>query len=167
MTWSAAVLEPALPGSQQPGQRFAAGDLGAVQKRQQRVMTQGLLPGRGRVLLVVGVVDDDGGIDIEVQPFTRAPGPPRPPTPPPGLRAGRPDPGQMRGVDPLIDQPPHRGRRRRRTEDMFTITAALPDPVDAVRPVGDRGGQIGEHRTRRVDPRAPIGVRQRGRDLRR
>ena len=50
---------------------------------------------------------------------------------------------------------------------MLTITAALPDPVDAVRPAGDRGGQIGEHRTRGIGPRAPIGVRQRGRDLRR
>ena len=84
----------------------------------------------------------------------------------PGMSAGSPDTGQMRGVNPRIDQAPHRGRRRRSTEDMFTITAALPDPVDAVRPAGDRGGQIGEHRTRRIGPRAPIGVGQRGRDLR-
>ena len=73
----------------------------------------------------------------------------------------------MRGVDPRIDQPPHRGRRRGGAEDVFPITAALPDAVDAVRPVGHRGGQIGEHRTRLVGPRPPIGVRQRGRDLRR
>ena len=73
----------------------------------------------------------------------------------------------MSGVDPLVDQPPHRGRRRRGTKDVFAIPAALPDTVDAVRAVGHRGGQIGEHRTRPVDPRAPIGIRQRRRDLRR
>jgi len=33
-------------------------------KHQQRVMAQGSLPGRGRVLLVAGVIDGDGGIDI-------------------------------------------------------------------------------------------------------
>ena len=65
----------------------------------------------------------------------------------------------MLGVNPRIDEAPHRGRRRRSTEDMFTVTAALPDPVDAVRPAGDRGGQIGEHRTWRIGPRAPIRVR--------
>ena len=73
----------------------------------------------------------------------------------------------MSGVDPLVDQPPHRGRRRRGTKDVFAIPPALPDTVDAIRAVGHRGGQIGEHRTRPVDPRAPIGIRQRRRDLRR
>ena len=34
------------------------------------------------------------------------------------------------------------------TKDMLPIPAALPDAVDAVRPVGHRSGQIGEHRTR-------------------
>ena len=73
----------------------------------------------------------------------------------------------MGGVDPLIDQPPHRGRGGGRTEDMFAITAPLPDPVDAVRPAGHRGRQIGAHRPRTMYPRSPIGIRQRGRDLRR
>ena len=72
----------------------------------------------------------------------------------------------MGGIDPRIDQPPHRGRRRGRAEDMLAITAPLPDTVDAVRAVSDRGGQIGEHRTRLVDPWAPVGIRQCGCDLR-
>jgi hypothetical protein len=58
----------------------------------------------------------------------------------------------MGGVDPLIDQPPHRGRGGGRTEDMFATTAALPDPVDSVRPASHRGCQIGEHRPRIVYP---------------
>jgi len=152
--------------AQQPGQRFAASDLGAVQKRQQRVVTPRLLPGRGRLLFVVGVIDRDGGIDIQVQPFPGRRCRPGRPGLFPGMSAGSPDTGQMLGVNPRIDEAPHRGRRRRSTEDMFTVTAALPDPVDAVRPAGDRGGQIGEHRTRRIGPRAPIRVRQCGRDLR-
>src|SRR5258705_5007378 len=113
------------------------------------MMTPGPLPGRGSVLLVIGMVDGDGGIDIQVQPLTynrRCTGRPRRR---PSVRAGSPDTGQMGGVDPRIDQPPHRGRRRGGTEDIFTIPAPLPDTVYAVRPAGDRGGQIGEHRTRR------------------
>jgi hypothetical protein len=31
---------------------------------------------------------------------------------------------------------------------MLPITTSLPDTVDAVRAVSDRGHQIGEHRTR-------------------
>jgi hypothetical protein len=50
---------------------------------------------------------------------------------------------------------------------MLAIPAALTDTVDAVRPVGNRGRQIGEHRTRLVAPRPPISVSQHGRDLRR
>jgi hypothetical protein len=78
-----------------------------------------------------------------------------------------PDTAQAGGVDPGVDQPPHRGRRRGGTKDVFPIAAALSDSVDAVRPVGHRSGQIGEHRTRRIHPRVPIRVRQYGRDLRR
>ena len=40
-------------------------------------------------------------------------------------------------------------------EDMLAIPAALPDTVDAVRPVGDRGRQIGEHRTRGIASTGP------------
>ena len=118
-------------------------------------MTPGPLPGRGRVLLVVGMVDGDGGIDIEVQPFTCRRGSPGSPRRGPRVCAGSTDPGQMRRVDPRIDPPPHRGRLRSGTKHVFPITAALPDAVDAVRPVGHRGGQIGEHRTRIVSPTAP------------
>ena len=35
---------------------------------------------------------------------------------------------------------------------VLTVAAQLPDPVDAVRAVGDRGRQIGEHLPRRVHP---------------
>ena len=94
------------------------------------------------------MVDRDSGIDIEVQPFAGRRGGTCSPRAGPGLGAGGADRGQMFGVDPRIDEAPHRGRRRGRTEDMFTITTALPDTVDAVRPVGDCGDQIGEHHTR-------------------
>jgi hypothetical protein len=53
-------------GAQQPGQGFPAGDLRAIQKRQQRVVTIGFLPGRGSAGLVVGVIDDQGGVDVDV-----------------------------------------------------------------------------------------------------
>jgi len=56
------------PGAQQPRQGLTPGDLGAVQKRQQRVVTVGFLPGRRRLLRVIGVVDDQGGVDVDVQP---------------------------------------------------------------------------------------------------
>ena len=61
-------------GAQQPGQGLAAGDLGAVQERQQRVVAVGLLPGRGGTVLVVGVIDDQGGVDVDVQPSIRCGG---------------------------------------------------------------------------------------------
>ena len=154
-------------GAQQPGQGFPAGDLGAVQERQQRVMTEGLLPGRRRPLFVVGVVDDQGGVDVDVQPATSGGGGSGRPGRRPRGGPGGPHPGQVRGVDALIDQPPHRGRRGLRAEHMLTVAAQLADPVDAVRPVGDRGRQIGEHLPGRIHPRAPVGVGQRGGDLRR
>ena len=49
----------------------------------------------------------------------------------------------------------------------WPAAASLSDAVDAVGAVDDRRGQIGEHRSRRIRPRPPIRVRQRGRDLRR
>jgi hypothetical protein len=111
------------------------------------------------------VVDGEGGIDIEVQPFGGCWGGPGSPRAGPGLGAGDADTCQMGGVDPGVDQAPHRGRRRGRAEDMLPIPAALSDTVDAVRPTGHRSGQIGEHRTRLIDPRALVGIRQCGGDL--
>ena len=52
-------------------------------------------------------------------------------------------------------------------EDMLTVAAQLSDRVDAVRPVSDRDRQIGEHLPGRIHPRATVGIRQRGGDLRR
>jgi len=74
------------------------------------MMTPRLLPGRARILLIIRVVDGDGGIDIEVQPFPRRRGRTGSPRAGPGLGAGGADPGQMLGVDPGIDEAPHRGR---------------------------------------------------------
>ena len=60
--WSAAVFDPAFPALSSPAKGLTAGDLGAVQKRQQRVMAEGLLPRRRRLGFVVGMVDDQGGV---------------------------------------------------------------------------------------------------------
>jgi hypothetical protein len=49
---------------------------------------------------------------------------------------------------------------------MFTICPPLTDPIDTVRPVGGRGHQIAEHRTRRIHPPTRVRVGQRGRHLR-
>ena len=131
--------------SQQPGQRFPAGDLGAVQKHQQRVMAPGLLPGRGRFLLAMGVIDGDGGIDIQVQPLVRVGCRTRRPRHLPGVGTCSPDTGQMRRVDPGVDQPPHRGRGRRGTEDMFTIPAALPTPSMQSAPAASAAAKSGSY----------------------
>jgi hypothetical protein len=152
---------------QQPGQRLAPGDLRPIQKRQQRVMPEGLLPGRRRVLLGIGMVDDQRGVDVDVQPLIRGGGGTGGPRRRPGSRTRSAHPRQVGGINALINQPPHRGRRRRRAKDMLAVGAALPDPVDTVRAVGHRRGQIGEHRTRGIHPRTLVCVGQRGRDLRR
>jgi hypothetical protein len=152
--------------AQQPGQPLPTGDPGAIQQRQQRVMTERLLPRRRRLLLAVGMVDGDGGIDIDVQPLPSCRGRPSSPRRRPGMGAGSADRGQMLRVDLVIDQAPHRGRRRRRTEHVLGVPATLTDAVDAVRPGGDRSSQIGEHRTWGVGPRPPVGIGRRGADLR-
>ena len=41
----------------------------------------------------------------------------------------------------------------------------MSDPVDTVRTVRDRDGKIGEHRTRGMSPRAPVGIGQHRGDL--
>ena len=123
---------------------------------------EGVLPGRGRILRVVGLVDGDGGIDIDMQPALAGRGSPRRPGPLPGVRSRRPDPRQPGGIDALIDQPPQRGRRADRPERVLAIPPQLTDPVDAVRTVGHRGGQIGEHIPGRMRPRPSVRVCQRG-----
>ena len=94
--------------------------------------------------------------------LTGAPGPPRPPTPPPAQTPARlGSPGRWAASIRSSTSRHIVVVDAAGTEDMFAITAPLPDTVDAVRAVGHRGGQIGEHRTRLVDPRSPIGIRQR------
>ena len=159
--WSAAVLEPALPVRSSPARASPPAISGRSRNassgcsrtsssrsaRRRPCCRSGRSPGWRRYRCAAS--HPAGG---------RACGPGRRPRPGPG----RPHPGQVRGIDALIDQPPHRGRRRLRPEDVLTVTAQLPDPVDAVRAVSDRGRQIGEHITGRIHPRAPIGIRQRG-----
>jgi len=130
------------------------------------MVAERLLPGRRGAGFVVGVIDDQGRIEVDVQPVLISGG--RSGVPGRRSRGGPRGPhrGQVGGVDALIDQPPHRRRRRRGTEHMLTIAAQLADPVDAVRPVGDRGGQISEDITGGVNPRAPVGVGQSYGDLR-
>jgi hypothetical protein len=158
---------PGVAFAQQPGQSFPAGDLRAVQERQQRMVAEGLLPRRGRILLVVGMVDDQGGVDVDVQGLTRRGRGSGRPGRRPRHRAGGANLGQVRGVDARINQPPHRRCRGLRPEHMLAIPTQLADPVDAVRPVGHRRGQISEHRTRGIHPRPFVGVGQYRRDLRR
>jgi hypothetical protein len=131
------------------------------------MMPEGLLPGRGGLLLVIGVIDGQGGIDIQVQPLPVSRGCPGGPRAGPGVGTRGADTGQMPGVDPLVDQAPHRGRRGGQAEGVFAIAAGLSDTIDAVRPIGDRGGQIGEHVTRRIRPGPAVGIGQYGSDLRR
>ena len=68
-------------------------------------------------------------------------------------------PGRCGGVDPLVYQPPHRGRRGLRAEDVLAVAAELSDPVDAVRAVGDRSRKISEHLTGCIHPPTPVGIR--------
>ena len=74
------------------------------------------------------------------------------------------DPGQVRGVDPLVDQPPRRGHRRHRAV-LGLLVDQRADPGHAVRAVGDRRRQIGEHPARVMHPGTPVGVRQHRADL--
>ncbi len=147
-------------GPEQPGQRLAAADLRSIEERQQGVMAESLLPGRCRVLLGIGMIDDQRGVDIDMQPFPGNRGGPGIPRLGSGRHPGSTHPRQVRRIDALIDQPPHRGRRRRRPEHMFAIPTQLPDPINTVRPVSDRGGQISEDSPGRIHPRAAIGIRQ-------
>lgn len=73
----------------------------------------------------------------------------------------------MRSVHAFIEQAPQRGCGAHRPEHLLTVTEQVADPIDAVRAVGHRSGQIGEHITGRVDPRPLVGIGQHGGDLRR
>ncbi len=78
---------------QQPSQRFARRDIGAVQEAVERVEAEGVLPGRGGVLLL-GVGNDHGGVEVQHQLFGkvgRRAGPPgrRPRSRPPGTQKAR------------------------------------------------------------------------------
>ncbi len=144
--------------AQQSGQGFPAADLWAVQKRQQRMVAEGLLPRRGGVLLVVGMVDDQRGIDVDVERSATGGGGSGGPGRRPRGCSGVADLRQVGGVDAVGDQPPHRGRGGLGPEHVLAVPAELADSVDAVRPVGDRCGQIGEHRTGGIGPLPFVGI---------
>ena len=107
------------------------------------------------------MIDGDGGIDIDVQPAI----------------VGRSSPC---GPGPLPSAARIRGSRaasmRSSTSRHSVVVEAtgpnacsrsppqLTDPIDAVRAVGHRGGQIGEHIPGRMRPRPLVRVRQRGCD---
>ena len=154
-------------GPQQPGQRLAPGDLAGDPKTPATGDARRSSSRSAPRSLVVGMVDDQRGVDVDMQPFARGRGGAGGPRRRPGRRAGSAHPRQMGRVDALIDQPPHRGRRRLRAEGMLAVPAQLRDPVDTVRAVGHRRGQIGEHIPGRIHPRTLVGVGQRRGDLRR
>ena len=68
--WSATVWEPALPLRSSPASASPPGDFRAVQEGQQRVGL--LLPRRGGILFVAGMVDDQGGVDVDIQGSRKA-----------------------------------------------------------------------------------------------
>jgi hypothetical protein len=83
------------------------------------------------------MVDNDGGIDIQVQPLTGTRGHTRGPRAGASVRAGSPDTGQRAASTSrqiMVDE----ARRRRRVPDHRTVA---PDAGDAVRPAGDRGAR--------------------------
>lgn len=64
--WSAAVVEPALPGAKESGDGFSGPSGAVVDRPHERVVAVGLLPGRSRVLLVRVGGDQD---PVQVQRF--------------------------------------------------------------------------------------------------
>ena len=70
----------------------------------------------------------------------------------------------MRGVDPLVQQPPRRRQRRDRTVLQLLINQT-PDTGHTVGTVGDRCREIGEDPARVMHPRTLVGVGQHRGDL--
>jgi hypothetical protein len=83
--WSAVVLDPAPALAHDAGQRFARGDLEAIQKAEQRMKAERVLP-RRRGQFFVGMGDHDGGVDVQAQLARQI-----------GSRSRRPGRGARRG----------------------------------------------------------------------
>ena len=82
------------------------------------------------------MVDDDGGIHIQMQPPLVIGCRTRCPRLRPGMGSSGPNPRQMGGVDALIDQPPQRGSRANSTKDVLAIppsTQSAPSATAATR----------------------------------
>ncbi len=101
------------------------------------------------VLLPVGMIHTDRGVHVQHDRVTghrcRAGRPHRRPRSRPGCLHAR----QVRGVDPLVQQPPRRRQRRDRTMLRLLIDQRT-DTGHAVRAVGDRCCEIGEDPARVV-----------------
>ena len=96
------------------------------------MVAEGLLPRRGRLGLVIGMVDDQGGVDVDVQRSVTGGGGSGRPGCRPRRRPSVTDLRQVRGVDALIDQPPHGCRGGLGPEHMLPVGAQLAHAVDAV-----------------------------------
>ena len=120
------------------------------------MVAERVFPGRRGVFLVIGMIDGDGGIDIEMQPAVAVGGRPHSPGTLSRMCPRRPDPGQPTRIDAFIDTSPQCGRRGNLPEGVLAVTPQLTHTVNAVRAVSHRSGQIGEHLPRRICPRPPI-----------
>ena len=155
---------PRVPGSEFAGHGLTAGDLGAIGEHQQGMKAERPLPGGRRVLLPVGMIHADRGVHVQHDRFTGHRCPAGRPHRRPRRRPGRLHRRQVRGVDPLVQQPPRRRQRGDRAVLHLLINQA-PDTGHAVGTVGDRRREIGEDPARVVHPRALVGVGQHRGDL--
>jgi len=113
-----------------------------------------VFPGRRGVFLGIGMIDGDGGIDIEMQPAVVVGGRPHSPG---TLSRMCPQPTR---IEAFIDTSPQCGHRGNLPEGVLAVTPQLTHTVNAVRAVGHRSGQIGEHLPRRICPRPPWWARR-------
>ena len=153
-----------VPGSEFAGQGFTAGDLWAVGEHQQGMKSEGPLPGGSRVFLPVGMINADRGVHVQRDRFTGHRRPAGRPDRRPRGGSGRLHGRQVRGVDPLVQQPPRRGLRGDRAVLQLLIDQA-PDTGHTIGAVRDRGREIGEDPARVVHPRTLVGVGQDHADL--
>lgn len=147
--------------AEQPGQRLPARDVGTVQEAQQRMEPERALPGCCSVLLLA-VRDCDGGIEVQTQFGAQVRASTRGPRLGSCRRATCPNRGEVDRVDTI--QHPPRGRHRGHRPMQILTLSQHRDPADRVRTISDRDRQISEHTPRRMEPRTPIGVGQRGGD---
>ena len=153
-------VRPGVPGAQQTGQRFATGDLRAVQERQQRVKPERPFPRLRRVFLVLRMRNRDRGIEVDVQQPAHVGAGTGGPRPLPCRRSRGQHSGQVDVVDP-VEHPPGGRHAGHRPAHLMPVTEYL-DMRDTIRAIRDGHRQVGEHLTRRMLPGTGIGVGQGG-----